>query len=88
MEDGVVVGQLHKLQLGEHLLHLRPDVGRHTVVVVRVQETAGDEVGAQVFGFRIGEGHIAVTGHVHEWIAEEIRTADLHGRGLRFERHA
>lgn len=75
----VFEGQFDKLGFGEDLFHGGTDVGIHAVVVVDVEETAGDEVVAEVFGFEVGEDDVAVAGHVDEGVVEEVGATDFDG---------
>ena len=79
--------QLHKIELREHLLHLRHYELAKTVVVVDMQEAAADEVVAQVLRLGVCENNVAVASHMHEGIVEKLGTAHIHGGRLVFEAH-
>lgn len=79
VEDGMRERYRHELLLRKHLLHLASDEGIQAVVVVDMQEAAAGEVTAQVFGLGLAEDDVAVAGHMHERIVEDIGAADLNG---------
>ena len=75
--DGVGEGQFDKVELGEHLFHLRDDEVFEAVVVVDVEEAASDEVVAEVLRFLGVEDHVAVAGHVEEGVVEYLAAAHI-----------
>ena len=85
--DGVGEGQLDPLQFGEDAFHLGHDEVLHAVVVVDMEESASDEVGAEVLGFAVAEDHVAVAGHVEEGVVEDFITAHIHRGILWIESH-
>ncbi len=48
-----------------------------------MQETAPEQVGADIFGLFLREDHIPVPGHMQERILEKGRAVCRHGAGLR-----
>ena len=87
VEDGVREGELDPLEVGEDFLHLRHGVFFEAIVVVDVEETAAEEVGAEVVDFLGGEGDVAVAGDVDVGVVEEVAAADVDGGILRGEVH-
>lgn len=76
--DGMREGQFHKIELGKYTLHLRTDELIHTIVVVNMKEPAANKIVSQVLCLLRGKHHVAVAGHVNEWVIKELRTASFH----------
>lgn len=87
MEDGVGVGKLDPFLFGEHFLHLSHGELFEAVVVVNVQESAANQVGAEVVDVLRGEDDIAVSGDMDERVVEDVGAAYIDGGILWVEIH-
>ena len=87
MEDRVGVGQLYPFEFGKDFFHLFHGELFEAVVVVDMEETAAEEVGAEVVGFLSAEGYVAVSGDVDVWVVEQVAAAYINGGVLRCKVH-
>lgn len=87
MEDRVGVGQLDPFLFGEHFLHLSHGELLEAVVVVDMEESAADKIGAEVVDVLRREDDIAVSGDMDERVVEYVGAAHIDGGILRVEVH-
>ena len=84
-ENLMRIRQLHEIQFGKHLFHLRLNVLAYAVVVVNVEETTSKHVVSEVLCLSCIENNIAVTRHIDVGIIEQIRTRRFHGWHIRVD---
>ena len=87
VEYGMRGRELHEVGLGHDTFHLRHNIVLQAVVVVDMEEAAGEEVVAEIGRFGGREDDIAVAGEVDKRIVEEIGATDIDGGVLRIEVH-
>ena len=76
--DRMVERHLHPFHVGKDLGHRGAHVHVHAVIVADVKEPSRLQIRAQLLRFTVGKQHVAVTGHVHPRVVEQVRRPHFH----------